>query len=81
MNCPVQGCPGEMEERRIVHTFVRDGKPLVVEDLPARVCPVCGYTVLDLQVLDVLYALDPEKETPVAHAPVFRLPLAAGKAA
>jgi YgiT-type zinc finger domain-containing protein len=70
-----------MEERRIVHTFVRDGKPLVVEDLPARVCPICGFTVLDLRVLDILYALDPEKETPVAQAPVFRLPLAITKAA
>jgi YgiT-type zinc finger domain-containing protein len=66
-----------MEERRIVHTFVRDGKPLVVEELPAQVCPVCGYTVLDLNVLDMLYALDPSKETPVAQAPVYRLPLAA----
>jgi hypothetical protein len=64
-----------------VHTFVRDGKPVVVEDLPARVCPVCGYTVLDLLLLDTLYALDPEKETPVAQAPVFRLPVSAGKAA
>jgi len=58
MECIVQGCPGEMEERRIVHTFVRDGKPIVVEDLPAWVCPVCGYTVLDLEVLDGLFALD-----------------------
>jgi YgiT-type zinc finger domain-containing protein len=62
-----------MEERRIVHTFVRDGRPLVVEDLPALVCPVCGYTVLDLQILDELFALDPATETPVGHAPVFRL--------
>jgi YgiT-type zinc finger domain-containing protein len=62
-----------MEERRIVHTFVRDGKPLVVEDLPALVCPVCGYTVLDLRVLDTLFALDPETEKPVGQAPVFRL--------
>ena len=73
MKCVVQGCPGEMEERRIVHTFVRDGKPIVVEDLPALVCPVCGYTVLDLRVLDTLFALDPETETPVGQAPVFRL--------
>lgn len=63
-----------MEERRIVHTFVRDGKPLVVEDLPAFVCPICGYTVLDLQVLDLLFALNPEAETPVGQAPLFRLP-------
>ena len=73
MKCVIQGCPGEMEERRIIHTFVRDGRPLVVEDLPALVCPVCGYTVLDLRMLDTLFALDPETETAVGQAPVFRL--------
>ena len=76
MKCMVQGCPGEMEQRRIVHTFVRNGKPIVVEDLPALVCPVCGYTVLDLRVLDTLFALDPEIAKPVSQAPVFRLSLA-----
>ena len=54
-----------MEERQIVHTFVRDGRLIVVENLPALVCPVCGYTVLDLKVLDLL----------LGQAPVFRLPL------
>ena len=57
MKCIVEGCPGEMESRRIVHTFERNGKPTVVEDLPAWVCPVCGYTVLDLAVLDALVHL------------------------
>jgi YgiT-type zinc finger domain-containing protein len=75
MKCIVQGCPGEMESRRIVHTFMRNGKPMVVEDLPALVCPVCGYTVLDLAVLDTLFALDPDTATPVGQAPVFRLSL------
>jgi YgiT-type zinc finger domain-containing protein len=75
MKCMVQGCPGEMESRRIVHTFVRDGKPIVVEDLPAWVCPICGYTVLDLTVLDILFAFDPDTATPVSQAPVFRLSL------
>jgi YgiT-type zinc finger domain-containing protein len=64
-----------MESRRIVHTFVRDGKPIVVEDLPAWVCPICGYTVLDLTVLDILFAFDPDTATPVSQAPVFRLSL------
>jgi len=76
MKCIVQGCPGEMEERRIIHTFIRGEKPIVVEDLPAWVCPVCGYTVLDLEVLDSLFAFDPETEEPVRQAPVFRLSLA-----
>jgi YgiT-type zinc finger domain-containing protein len=64
-----------METWRIVHTFVRHGKPIVVEGLPAWVCPVCGYTVLDLAVLDSLFALDPETATPVGQAPVYRLSL------
>lgn len=76
MKCTVQGCPGEMEPRRIVHTFMRGGKPMLVEDLPALVCPVCGYAVLDLRVLDSLFALDVENEAPVGQAPVFRLSLA-----
>ena len=75
MKCTVQGCPGAMEPRKIVHTFMRGGKPIVVEDLPAYVCPICGYTVLDLEVLDTLFALDPETTSPVGQAPVFRLPL------
>lgn len=75
MKCTVQGCPGDMESRRIVHTFVRHGKPIVVEDLPAWVCPICGYTVLDLAVLDMLFSFDPETTTPVGQAPVFRLSL------
>ena len=73
MKCPVQGCPGDTEERRIVHTFVRRGKPIAFEDLPALVCPACGYAVLDLQVLDALFAFDREVEEPVGQAPVFRL--------
>ncbi|MBN1483926.1 MAG: YgiT-type zinc finger protein [Chloroflexia bacterium] len=75
MKCLVQGCPGEMEARRIIHTFVRGGKPIVVQDLPALVCPICGYTVLDLQVLDSLFLFDPETAEPVGQAPVFRLSL------
>lgn len=75
MKCIAQGCPGEMEERRIIHTFVRNGKPVVMENLPTLVCPVCGYTVLDLHILDMLFALDPETEQPVKQAPVFRLSL------
>jgi YgiT-type zinc finger domain-containing protein len=76
MKCIVQGCPGEMEQRRIVHTFVRGGRPIVIEDLPACVCAVCGYTVLDMRVLDMLFALDPATASPVGQAPVFRLSLA-----
>ena len=73
MKCVTQGCPDEMQERRIIHTFMRDGNPSIVEDLPALVCPMCGYTLLDLHVLDTLFAFDPETAQPVRQAPVFRV--------
>ena len=34
MKCIVKGCPGEMEERRIVHTFLRIVPPVTLEALP-----------------------------------------------
>lgn len=77
MKCLMPGCPGEMEERLITHTFRLDGKAIVVEDIPAHVCPICGYTVLDLHVLNALLALDPDAEKPIAQAPVFRLTIGA----
>ena len=73
MKCVTQRCPDEMQERRIIHTFVRDGNPIIVEDLPALVCPMCGYTLLDLHVLDTLFAFDPETAQPVRQAPLVRV--------
>jgi YgiT-type zinc finger domain-containing protein len=66
-------CPGKMEVRKITHTFLRKGKPFVVEKIPVHTCSICGYTVLDLQILDQLFAFDPEKSQPAAQAPVYRL--------
>ncbi len=73
MKCPMQGCPGEMTAKEITHTFVRRGHPFVVEGIPAHVCPICGYTVLDIEVLDMLLAFNPESDQATRHAPVFRL--------
>jgi len=73
MNCPMKECLGEMEVRRITHTFIRHGQPMIVEGIPAHVCPICGYTVLDLEVLDLLFAFDPDKNKPMGIAPVYRL--------
>jgi YgiT-type zinc finger domain-containing protein len=73
MKCPTSGCPGDMQDKHITHTFIRRGKPIVIENIPAQVCPVCSYTVFDLEVLDWLFAFDPETTVPVSHAPVYRV--------
>jgi YgiT-type zinc finger domain-containing protein len=64
-----------MEAREITHTFTRRGRPIVIEGIPAQVCSICGYTVLDLEILDLLLAFDPEAEKPARLAPVYRLAL------
>ena len=74
MRCPMKQCSGNMERREITHTFVRGGQPMVIEGIPAHVCPICGYTVLDLEILDMLLAFDPKVEQPALMAPVYRLP-------
>jgi len=81
MKCPVQGCVGEVEDRLITHTFRRDNQAVVVEGIPAHVCHVCGYTVLDLWVLDELLKIDPETDKPVRFAPVFKFSLEKAPAA
>jgi YgiT-type zinc finger domain-containing protein len=73
MKCPVKDCPGEMVEKTIIHTFVRHGQPLVVEGIPAQVCPACGYTVFNLEVLDMLFSFDPDTVQPERMAPVYKL--------
>ncbi|MBU0511755.1 MAG: YgiT-type zinc finger protein [Chloroflexi bacterium] len=73
MKCLIKACPGNMETRQITHTFFRRGHPMVIEGIPAHICPICGYTVLDLEILDYLLSFDPEEEKPVRMAPVYRL--------
>ncbi len=47
MNCSIQGCPGEYQGRKIVHTVKHRGQVIVIDHVPAEVCSVCG---------DVLFA-------------------------
>ncbi|MBT9149448.1 MAG: YgiT-type zinc finger protein [Dehalococcoidia bacterium] len=46
MKCSIEGCPGEYEERKIVHTVRHHGQVLVIDHVPAEVCSVCGDVLL-----------------------------------
>ena len=43
-------CGGRMEERRIKQDFWIKGKLIVIEDVPAGVCPKCGEKVVKADV-------------------------------
>ena len=46
MRCTIQGCPGEYEERLIVHTVRHQGQVVVFDNVPAEACSVCGDVLL-----------------------------------
>jgi len=46
MKCSIEGCPGQYEEHRIVHTVRYQGQVRVIDHVPAEVCSVCGDVLL-----------------------------------
>lgn len=42
MKCTTEGCPGEYEQREVVHTVRQDDRIIVIDHVPAEVCTVCG---------------------------------------
>jgi len=42
MKCSIEGCPGQYEERQVVHTVRYRGQVVVIDHVPAEVCSVCG---------------------------------------
>nr|VFJ90998.1 MAG: YgiT-type zinc finger domain-containing protein [Candidatus Kentron sp. LFY]VFJ92182.1 MAG: YgiT-type zinc finger domain-containing protein [Candidatus Kentron sp. LFY]VFK24338.1 MAG: YgiT-type zinc finger domain-containing protein [Candidatus Kentron sp. LFY] len=71
MKCSIQGCPGQFEPKRIIHTLRRGTEIFVFEDVPAEVCSVCGDTLLAPRTIQHLEALLYPKSKPIRTAPVY----------
>ena len=74
--CSVQGCPGHYETRLVVHAARRQGRVVVINDVPAEVCDVCGDTIYTLETSEhisaIFYALDEGELEPDEVAPVLQ---------
>ena len=63
-------CQGQYGNKTIVLSFQREGESVVVEDVPALVCDICGDTLLsEATVRDVEALLEREPE---GTAPLYR---------
>lgn len=71
MKCSIEGCPGEYEDRCIVHTVRFRGQVIVIGHVPAEVCPVCGAVLLAPQTLRRTEALIPAGAKSARKAPVY----------
>ena len=71
MKCSLQGCPGEYEDRLIVHTVRRGTEVLVFENVPAEVCSICSDMLLAPETVRHLEGLIRRKSKPGRYAPVY----------
>ncbi|MFH1731490.1 MAG: YgiT-type zinc finger protein [Planctomycetota bacterium] len=71
MKCSIQGCPGEYENRAIVHTLKREDEVFVFENVPAQVCSVCSDTLLTPETIRHIEELLSRKAKPRRFAALY----------
>ncbi|MDY7041003.1 MAG: YgiT-type zinc finger protein [Chloroflexota bacterium] len=71
MKCSIEGCPGEYEERLIVHTVRHRGQIVVIDHVPAEVCSVCGDVLLKPETVRQIEALSRTATSPERKVPLY----------
>jgi YgiT-type zinc finger domain-containing protein len=71
MECGIENCPGDDEERDIVHVERHDDQPVVVDHVPALVCSVCGDVLFTPETVRRLEAPLRSDARPARTAPVY----------
>ena len=71
MRCATQGCPGEYEERKIVHTVKHRGSVVVIDHVPTEVCSVCGDVLLKPDTIRHIEKLLETTPKPAKAVPLY----------
>jgi len=71
MKCSIQGCPGEYEGRKIVHTVRYRGQVVVIDHVPAEVCSVCGDVLLMPETVRGIEELLRKATPPAGTVPLY----------
>ncbi len=71
MKCSIAGCPGEYEPKPIMHTVRSEGNLVVIDDVPAEECSVCGDVLLTPETIRRIERLLQSGGPPVGTAPVY----------
>ncbi|MDL1892142.1 YgiT-type zinc finger protein [Sphingobacteriales bacterium CHB3] len=54
MKCTFPGCPGEYEDKFITHKIEQPDGVAYIDNVPAKVCGLCGDTILASETLKVI---------------------------
>ena len=71
MQCTIKGCPGTYENRRIVHTVKLQGQVVVIDNVPAEVCSVCGDVLLAPETVRHIEQILQQQSMPASTVPLY----------
>ena len=71
MKCSISDCPGQYEDRKIVHTVRHNEHLVVIDSVPVEVCSVCGGVLLEPKTVRRVEAILREARTPDGTAPIY----------
>ena len=71
MKCSIGGCPGTYETKSIVHTVRFQGHTIVIDNVPAEVCSVCGDVLLSPETVRQIEALLHTTAPPARMVPLY----------
>ena len=71
MKCSIQGCPGEYEQRPVLHTVRRNGRVIVIDHVPADVCSFCGDVLFGAEAVRRIETILATPAHPAGTAPVY----------
>lgn len=63
-----------MDVPSLTHIVQQDGETILIENVPANVCTVCGDVLLSLETVERIEKLLQHPETPVHTALVYKIP-------
>ena len=71
MRCTIVGCGGECEDRLVTHTVRHLGEIIVIDNVPAEVCGLCGEALLSPDTVRRIEALLDNRSAPKRTVPLY----------
>ena len=71
MKCTISGCTGTYECRLITQTVRKNGEVIVIDHVPAEVCPICGDTLLSPDAVRRMESLMSSLGEPSRSIPLY----------
>ena len=71
MKCSIQGCPGEYEQRDVVHVVHQGDRIMVIEHVPAEVCSICGDVLFTPETVRRIETLRHTTASPKRTVPLY----------